>query len=150
MSTPDIESAMEQFSEIQSNSQRRRRKRPQEPHWFAEPVKITPAPRPVVVYAPNVEVDTRPRQGVPVDWSLELLGNLEWKRFEDVVANYFTRQGYRAETTRIGADGGVDVYLYRDPDSAPVAVVQCKAWNVYDVGAEQYRAGGESCARPRT
>ncbi len=73
------------------------------------------------------------------EWSVELLSQLVRKRFEDVVTNYFNRQGYRAETTRLGADGGVDVYLYRAPDSAPEAVVQCKAWNVYDGGVKAVR-----------
>ena len=117
----------------------RRRKRTSEPNWFAQPVNVTPVQRTVPAAVPYVEVDTRPPQGEPVVWSLELLRELEWKRFEDVVAAYFRWEGLRAKTTRIGPDGGVDVYLYRDGESAPLAVVQCKAWNSYKVGIKPVR-----------
>ena len=39
------------------------------------------------------------------DWSVELLRDLEWKRFEDVVAAYIQELGQIARTTRIGPDG---------------------------------------------
>jgi hypothetical protein len=116
-----------------------RRKRTPEPNWFAQPVNVTPAQRPAPVSASSGDVDNRAPQGEPVVWSLELLRELEWKRFEDVVAAYFRWEGLRAKTTRIGPDGGVDVYLYRDGEAAPLAVVQCKAWNAYKVGVKPVR-----------
>ena len=116
-----------------------RRKRTSEPNWFAQPVNVTPVQRTVPAPVPYMEVDTRPPQGEPVVWTLDLLRELEWKRFEDVVAAYFRWEGLRAKTTRIGPDGGVDVYLYRDGESAPLAVVQCKAWNAYKVGIKPVR-----------
>jgi restriction system protein len=57
-----------------------------------------------------------------------LLERLEWKRFELLVALYFKATGVRAEATHIGADGGVDVQLYRPGEARPYAYVQCKAW----------------------
>ena len=42
------------------------------------------------------------------EWSLDLLNKLEWKRFEEVVCEYYMLMGYRSEVTRLGADGGVD------------------------------------------
>jgi len=74
----------------------------------------------------------------PIVWSLELLQSIEWKRFEDLCAAYARAIGYRAETTALGPDGGVDVNLYKDSDTAPSAIMQCKAWG-RSVGVAQVR-----------
>lgn len=63
----------------------------------------------------------------PDEWSLGLLQKLEWKRFEEVTAEYYRIQGFDAKTTRIGADGGIDIVLRKDGLEKPIAVVQCKA-----------------------
>ncbi len=78
-------------------------------------------------------------QRVSQAWSQELLSKLEWKRFEDVVAAYSGMLGYEAKTTRMGADGGVDVHLFQNGQPAPVAIIQCKAWNTYQVGVKPIR-----------
>jgi len=75
---------------------------------------------------------------VPSELSIELLNRLEWKRLELLVALYFKATGVRAECTRIGADGGVDVYLYRNGEGKPYSYVQCKAWE-QDVGVKLIR-----------
>ena len=62
-------------------------------------------------------------------WSWALLQDLEWKRFEEVVCAYYHKLGHRTDTTRMGADGGVDVMLYDNETGQPVAVIQCKAWS---------------------
>ena len=62
-------------------------------------------------------------------WSQELLSNLEWKRFEEVVCKYYELLGYRSEVTRMGADGGVDVLLYQQGAETPVVFIQCKSWS---------------------
>ena len=67
----------------------------------------------------------------PTAWSRELIDSIEWKRFEDLCCEFYRIKGIRAETTRLGADGGVDIRLFQD-DADPqrcTAVVQCKAWN---------------------
>jgi len=69
----------------------------------------------------------------------ELLHEMEWKRFEEVVAKLFEMNGVNAELTRIGADGGVDINLYQKGSSKPVAIVQCKAWNKYTIGVKPVR-----------
>jgi restriction system protein len=51
---------------------------------------------------------------------------------------YFQATGIRAECTRIGADGGVDVHLFRNGEATPYAYIQCKAW-VGDVGVKEVR-----------
>ena len=72
-------------------------------------------------------------------WSLDLLQELEWKRFEDVVAAYVKQLGLTARTTRIGADGGIDVLVYKTGQERPVMVIQCKAWDTYRVGVKPVR-----------
>jgi len=72
-------------------------------------------------------------------WSPELLSKLDWKRFEDVVAAYSRELGYEAKTTRIGADGGVDVQLFNEGQPHPVMIIQCKAWDAYKVGVKPVR-----------
>lgn len=76
----------------------------------------------------------------PDAWSPELLGRIEWKRFEDLCCAFYRQKGIRAETTPLGPDGGVDIRLYQDdrePNRA-TAIVQCKAWN-QDVGVKPVR-----------
>jgi restriction system protein len=73
------------------------------------------------------------------EWSLELLRSLEWHRFELLCRAYFEKRGYISKTTRFGADGGVDILLYREGSDAPEALVQCKAWNAYKVGIKPVR-----------
>ncbi len=66
---------------------------------------------------------------IHLSWSLDLLNELEWKRFEEVVSEYYTFLGYRSEVTRMGADGGVDVILYQQGEETPAIIVQCKSWS---------------------
>lgn len=74
-------------------------------------------------------------------WSIELINSLEWKRFEDLCAGYFQEKGYRAIVTPHGADGGIDINLFKDSYSPakPFGIVQCKAWNSYKVGVKPIR-----------
>lgn len=49
-------------------------------------------------------------------------------------------KGIRAETTRLGADGGIDIHLFQD-DADPTratSIVQCKAWSK-QVGVKEVR-----------
>jgi restriction system protein len=67
----------------------------------------------------------------PDRWSLDVLQRIEWKRFEDLCREYFLAKGMPAESTPLGADGGVDVRIYSDEDVSVgrrvAAIVQCKA-----------------------
>ena len=70
--------------------------------------------------------ETTPR---PDRWSLELLRAIDWKRFEEVCAEYFRVCGFHATTKSHGPDGGIDVILYAPQDKSNVVnVVQCKQW----------------------
>lgn len=72
-------------------------------------------------------------------WTLEFLRSLEWKRFEELVCAYVRELGYAARLTRRGADGGVDIEVLDAATDDVAMVVQCKAWNVYQVGIKPVR-----------
>lgn len=80
------------------------------------------------------------KQSRPTAWSQDVLDQVEWKRFEDLCCAFYKEKGIRAETTRLGADGGIDIRLFQD-EAAPertTAIVQCKAWN-QQVGVKEIR-----------
>lgn len=92
------------------------------------------------IYEPPTSHDAVPNTVVD-ELTPELLSALEWKRFELLVARYFEATGYRAELTCTGADGGIDVCLYRANEGRPHAYVQCKAYAPHKfVDAEKVRA----------
>lgn len=69
--------------------------------------------------------------------SPESLAKLHWKRFEDVLAEVFRRQGYSVgEQLGGGPDGGVDLVLLK---SGKVTLVQCKRWIGKPVGVSIVR-----------
>ena len=72
-------------------------------------------------------------------WSLDVLHAIEWKRFELLCAKYYEAVGFKSETLRCGADGGIDVKLFKIDPTKPMAVVQCKAWNTTQVGVKEIR-----------
>ena len=76
---------------------------------------------------------------LPAQWSLDLLRELEWKRFEEVALKLYQLQGYKARTTHTGADGGVDIIVYVDGTNGPLSLIQCKAWNTRPVGVKPVR-----------
>lgn len=75
----------------------------------------------------------------PASWSMELLQQIEWKLFEDISAAYYKEKGIRAELTKLGADGGIDIKLFQDDSGKPTSLVQCKAWNTKLVGVKPIR-----------
>lgn len=72
-------------------------------------------------------------------WSIELLQQIEWKLFEDLSAAFYQEKGIRAELTKLGADGGIDIKLFQDDSGKPTSLVQCKAWNSKQVGVKEIR-----------
>ncbi|WP_081974638.1 restriction endonuclease [Novilysobacter arseniciresistens] len=55
----------------------------------------------------------------------ELLCKMTWGEFEQAVAEAYQGQGWTAELTKSGADGGVDVFLRKGDTTW---LVQCKHW----------------------
>ena len=75
----------------------------------------------------------------PWAWSLELLSSIEWKRFEDLSAEYYREKGIRCETTSLGADGGIDLKLFQNDSGKATTIIQCKAWVGRLVGVKPVR-----------
>lgn len=61
-------------------------------------------------------------------WNLELLKAIEWKRYEDVCKEYLKLRHCDANTTCIGADGGIDIKIVNS-ENKTIALAQCKAYN---------------------
>lgn len=78
----------------------------------------------------------------PTEWDETILESIEWKRFEVVCKEFFLMTGFEPRETKIGADGGVDIRIYKvgsETSGKPEAIVQCKAWNTYKVGVKLVR-----------
>lgn len=79
----------------------------------------------------------------PTAWSIELIRDLEWKRFEDVCQHFYASKGIKSATTPLGPDGGIDIRLFQsatETDKGPcTAIVQCKAWGERLVGVKPVR-----------
>lgn len=86
-----------------------------------EPNNTPPMPKGHAEPAPNP---------IKKEWSLDLLRSLEWKRFEDLCNAYSRTKGMWTKTTSLGADGGIDIRIYRESGDL-MGVVQCKAWERY-------------------
>jgi restriction system protein len=68
---------------------------------------------------------------------VESIRKLHWRDFERLIGEAFRRQGYEvAEIGGKGADGGIDLKLYR---SGQTVLVQCKQWKAYRVGVQPVR-----------
>lgn len=88
----------------------------------------------------SASIERSPTTEMPLDWSLELIRSLDWKRFEELCAGYFQAKGRKAQVTDLGADGGIDVLLFGDNDPEKIlGVVQCKAWAQKPVGVREIR-----------
>ncbi|MEP1385550.1 MAG: restriction endonuclease [Paraglaciecola sp.] len=68
--------------------------------------------------------------------SLESIKALNWKEFEELVAEAFRRQGFRVIEGDLGPDGGIDVTLIKDNQTT---LVQCKQWRSKNVGVKVVR-----------
>ncbi len=57
------------------------------------------------------------------------LGTMHWRKFEELTAEYFQRQGYSVELGPGRNDEGVDVRIWhpeKSPTDSPSAIIQCK------------------------
>ena len=60
-------------------------------------------------------------------FSADVLGNLEWKRFEELVVAYYNKTGVVALRTKAGPDSPVHVKISWKGEARPFAYVQCIA-----------------------
>ena len=75
----------------------------------------------------------------PTVWSIDVIRDVEWKRFEDLCQKFYETSGIRSETTALGPDGGMDILLYQDDTGKPTAIVQCRASGEDLVGVRPVR-----------
>jgi len=68
--------------------------------------------------------------------SLNSIKQLSWREFEELVGEYYRRQGYTVTETEAGPDGGVDLVLQKDTEKT---LVQCKQWKKSKVGVSIIR-----------
>ena len=132
------------------------KRRPPEPPTAVPqaPLETTVAASPPVEPNPAVERD-EPEQTQEIDaawsehaaemdakptaWSIDVIHDIEWKRFEDLCQKFYETSGIRSETTALGPDGGIDILLYQDDTGKPTAIVQCRAWGEHLVGVRPIR-----------
>ncbi len=62
---------------------------------------------------PMLGADPVPVSAKPLEWSLELIQTIEWKRFEDVCQKFHESKGIRIACTPLGPDGGIDIAYIR-------------------------------------
>lgn len=68
---------------------------------------------------------------------IESIRLLDWRKFEQLLGEYYRRKGFRVrENPHGGADGGVDLWLENDDG---LHLVQCKQWRARKVGVEIVR-----------
>lgn len=65
-----------------------------------------------------------------------VLDDISWQDFELLVGEHFRRQGYSVEETAGGADGGIDLIVFKNGEKY---LVQCKQWKAYKVGVKIVR-----------
>ncbi|MEY3218728.1 MAG: hypothetical protein RIT27_85 [Pseudomonadota bacterium] len=65
-------------------------------------------------------------------WTLSLLQEIEWRRFEEVCDFYFNLKGYNTILNNFGSDGGVDIRISKN--NHLLAFVQCKSYKNKLVG----------------
>ncbi len=93
-------------------------------YWHMKSLARTSSPGPRVA-APGTFQET---------WTVGLLRQLEWKRFEQVVTAYSRELGYEARGTQAGTDGGVAVPLFKGGRPQPAMIIRCQGWEASDVG----------------
>ena len=72
-------------------------------------------------------------------WNLKLLMRLDWYLFEELTCQLFRLLDYKAELTKQGADGGIDVLLFQPGEYKPHTAIQCKSWTNRTVGVKEIR-----------
>ncbi len=64
---------------------------------------------------------------------------MEWRVFERLCARLWNLNGFLAKETRLGADNGVDLYLYANSTKQKIGAVQCKSWTNRPIGVQVVR-----------
>lgn len=77
------------------------------------------------------------RQRLERQTSIDTIRELNWRHFEQLVADSYRRKGYRVSENRTpGPDGGIDLRVWQDE---ALTLVQCKHWRAQKVGVSTVR-----------
>lgn len=69
--------------------------------------------------------------------SIHSIRSLDWRNFEELVAEAYRRKGFKVTENRgAGSDGGIDIRLEKNGN---VHLVQCKQWRSQKVGVKVVR-----------
>ena len=107
--TPDLEEDETVREEVEQTEQI-------EPEAADSPNEVCPVPE-----------TAKPER--PGSISIELLRQIEWKRFAALCRAYIEASGGRTETAKVASDGGVEVRLFKGKSEKPIGLVQCRAGN---------------------
>jgi restriction system protein len=59
--------------------------------------------------------------------NIDLVGKINWRKFEGLTAEFFEREGYHVALGPGRGDDGIDLRVWRDKnDGPPTVLVQCK------------------------
>lgn len=112
-----------------------------EPGFTPRSSAARPAPSGVLIDPPDwrpppTDAPSPARMPTPItQWSPDVLGRIEWRRFEAVCEALLQHDGYVTHSQAYGTDGGIDIWLYCDAERRDaVGIVQCKCWTSRLVG----------------
>lgn len=94
--------------------------------WRSRPRPPAPAPTPVSNLPSDIPIAPL-RPANPTTFSTEFLDKLEWTRFEELVAAYYSKTGVVATRTNAGPESPVHIKISWKGEPRPFAYVQCIA-----------------------
>lgn len=75
----------------------------------------------------------------PTEWTLALLQEMEWRRFESLCIAFFKARGFATQATQRDQECGLAVRLYRAGEADCHAVAYCKNWHARLIGVDRIR-----------
>ncbi len=107
------------------------------PPFMPPPRPTIPPTAPAPIVGTNAYQVAPPAPGRPAAAPQPVdVDAMTWREFEVAMATAFEGRGWEVTFTKDGADGGVDLILYRPGEHV---YVQCKHYNVYTVGVKVVR-----------
>jgi restriction system protein len=79
------------------------------------------------VLSTPLSIPIAPQKSTGAVFTADLLSKLEWRRFEELVAAYYSKTGVVATRTKTGPDSPVHIKISWKGEPRPFAYVQCIA-----------------------
>ena len=91
----------------------------------------------ILLAAPFAFLNTRRKaKQLDAQRNIQTVLDMQWRNFEELVAEAYRRPGYHVTEGGYGADGGIDLELRKD---GQLTLVQCKQWKTQKVGVNVVR-----------